>query len=70
VQNGTHGNSGEKMLRDDGFTEQKPLYAVKTIRNYLYVAIRELIGTRDVRTYRTAQLLANSHFIGGTVFRN
>ena len=30
------------MLRDDGFTEQKPLYVVKPIRNYLYVAIRDL----------------------------
>ena len=32
--------------------------------------VRELIGTRDVRTHRTAQPLANSHFIGGTASAN
>lgn len=25
---GTHGNSGDKMRGDDGFSEQKPLYVV------------------------------------------
>ena len=25
---GVHGNSGDKMPKDDGFSEQKPLYVV------------------------------------------
>ena len=47
---GAHENSGEKMPKDDVFSEQKPLYVVKPIRNYLYVAIRdaEAVGSSPV----------------------
>jgi len=41
VPYGAHGNNGEKMPKDDGLAEQKPLHVVKAIRNYLYVAIRD-----------------------------
>ena len=43
------------MLRDDGFTEQKPLYVVKPIRNYLYVAIRdaEAVGSSPVTSTKS-----------------
>ena len=41
---GTHGNSGDKMPKDDGFSEQKPLYVVKTTKIYLYIAVREHIA--------------------------
>ena len=41
-RNGVGGNSGDKMLKDDGFSEQKPLYVVKTTKRYLYIAIRDV----------------------------
>ena len=38
---GVHGNSGDKRPKDDGFSEQKPLYVVQMIRNQLYLAVRD-----------------------------
>ena len=32
-RNAVGGNSGDKIPKDDGFSEQKPLYVVEMIRN-------------------------------------
>ena len=61
---GAHGNSGEKMPKDDVFSEQKPLYVVEIIRNYLYVAVRdaEAVGSSPIASTK------KSLFFGTRIF--